>query len=260
MLKEAFQWLRHLADEAMEPSELRINDDVVIVHRGTDPPAVYDVNPPRRRHFVRDLDSLKRAVRTWGSVDASDAAIFIGSQSITFVIDDGERRDFVDMRLTRSEEFDFISRLKDCHRMDQADLVRTLKFRLPETNPDLRSLVKSLRMTRNEESKGTIAAGEESLGRQVQSAVLSEDGQAIPDHVEVTVPVFSNPGCGFDVAVTLGFTVLFDTREFNLAPIYGAVRIAQDDAILSIFRELAESLPQTPIFLGQFQDMDEELF
>lgn len=198
-----FDWIkRHAIDAAsLERVSVPADPSHIVRYHNRDSGMVLKIEavPKPREYVAANLSALAGLVLRHYETRDLDApmprcTVFVGEDAVVAVFDEtGERRERVTWKLTRSETFDNLKEA-DGTPMDQKEFLRFLRYTIRgHTKPtDLTSTIKQIRFENNSSGTSQIQTGKESLGKKVEMSIAGIDATALPEDVEVSVPVYDD--------------------------------------------------------------------
>ena len=256
MLAEGIKKIRDMADEAARPHILEIEGDprrVLIANQGK--LTWHELPPPTIQAEVDTLDDLYNAVAYFRGAQAASlptSSFWVAPGRIIGFPNDDDPRDYVTLKLIRSEAFKMLSEFLP-RQFSQAELVKFLKFELAGcVDAAVIDIFRRLNFRHRNDSSSNVGASDESLGRSVENAVVSDVAE-IPDRVYVTTPVYTNKG--LHGPLTLGLTVWTDSKNesFRVAPMPDTLTRAKAEVLelaAAELRERTKDVETAAVFLG----------
>ena len=201
-------------------------------------------------HRVDTVDDLVRAAAEYDP--NGKGSLWIEQNKVTLLLDNATRRDLVTCPLAFSQRF--LSLCKLGHEKTQTEFVRLLQTELAGVAPDgLLSLVRRIKFHSTTSGHGAISQGEDSFGREVSQACLSDEGE-IPDQITCKAPVYITSGFGVDVEQSVLCSLIVDaaTATFVLVPKPDQIDAAGKRSLLNLYTNLQapEAGLKCPVFLG----------
>ena len=237
MLKEFVEAISCLAVQATEPRILRDPADprkAYLVHNGQ----VQETTVEPRLLFapVETFESLFDAIKTFGGEEAS---VWHDRNNVTAILNNADRLEGSRLALRKSDQYQAISSLPKA--FDQRSLVLFFKRNLAgAVDNTLISIFRKLDFAKREEATGNIKHGDESLGRGVHAAVTG--AAEIPEFVNATITVYSNPEIRFPVTVRLSVDIDVQRCVIELTPLPDELEravLATQEYIDTALRDLA---------------------
>lgn len=231
-----------------------VDDEMGITHEWR------DKESPWRNHSLESVGDIQKLVEAMQlRVEDADPVVWIGQGRVTIILDDkGIRRHRVRCEQHYTEEFSLLSKLRE-KEFSQRDLLRLLRVDLAsaatESSEVLRKAAKVINSRVLSTTHGTVVKNRESMGREIDSEVISADGD-IPDTVQFRCEVFDDPA--FRKIYTFTVRVELDPKEvtFHLLPLVRELRDAENEQRQHI-QSLLSSLT-CPVFLGE-PDFNQEI-
>lgn len=248
MIQEALEFLYDKFSDAEEARLLQIPGDgrKVFVDQGGKLTPM-DVAPAVRSHKVNSVDDLTNAAHKWNTAPV----VWIGSDAIVLIPDDGDRRDRVTLNLCKSAAFQRLICLDKQPLLDQQSLIRTLRIDLQGTvsRNELLTAIRSIKFRTTEGGASTIQQGNESLGHTIEAEVTGAGD--IPESVIVSCAVFCNPGereKKFQVGCDL--EIVPAEKKFRFRPIPDEIERVTDAALEDIRQRIEGELDGVSVFYG----------
>lgn len=211
-LEKALALIQQTAIESRAPTITAIPgnpDELILGHAGKT--ERLKVPNPDRAHNVLTLSDLIAAVSKWDC-----KTVWHDTGRVLALVDDGKRRDKIQMDLKMTPQYIFLTLLDRRAAMDQRALYRALKY-------DLDGCV-----------------GEDTMGASVERAVTG--AQDIPEQIFVNVPIYSNPGEVTDVyTIRLNLDIDTGSRAFRLLPYPGELDKAMHEKQQDIHKRLEKA-------------------
>jgi hypothetical protein len=166
---------------------------------------------PIRDHRVIRLVDLIEAINAFGG---KTAAILHDYSIIACELDSADRRDRVSVPLTATMQFVNLEALAKPRA--QKDFILFLRRIYQDALPDgFLDSVRSVTFSRSADGHGTVAHGKESLGRSVE-AVVESSVAAIPERIDIDVPLYVNPDFPSRRAVACYVFIDAETQQFSI--------------------------------------------
>jgi hypothetical protein len=207
--------------------------------------------PPYLTRTAKSLDSLAQIIRHEnivdpdGTGDATHSQVYVDESGVTVILDEYDRAERLKMSFAYSAQYVALQSLQKI--TNQKLFIATLRGALHGccSYPDIIRIVRKIEFKRSNDGVKTIEHGRESLGRSVEMAVQSIDGDKIPEELTFRVNLFSTPS---DVPsqVELSFALDIDvTNEgLTLIPI-GDIETRERLRVLTeIAHRLEELVPE----------------
>ena len=223
-------------------------DSFVLLERGGGTAAEkLDLPPPRRRHQADGLADLVAMVQKHGT----SPMVLCDHKSVVGVFDAEERRDFVVMAMKGTQRFGELMKLQQGMLLSPRDAVRKLRFDLHGTNSDtVRAALESVDFSRKGTSTSRTTHVGESLGRDVESSVQARG--EIPEHFDVDVPVFANPGTrSFTEKVRVGVHVDCEQERIEFRVLMDEIDGAITRCTQRVAEALRDLLGSVPVYHGR---------
>lgn len=210
-------------------------------------------DPKARDHELHSLDQVGPFVDEY---NGEKPIVWYSESGVVVLLDDTKRRDRATLRLTLTPPMSTLLRLdkEKPKRFSQRDFVRLLRIDLAECFYDKRLLtsVRECDFTQRGDTRGMIQHGRESLGRDIEAAVVSKSTEGIPEDVDLTVRVFDDPSLMDRQAMKCAIELHAAEGQFELVPFPLAVRNAIDLELDVVGKLLHDACPdETPIFRGK---------
>lgn len=204
--------------------------------------------PPARNHRAYSLADLIAFADDHRGEDHVQA-VWHGPESVTLILDDGDRCDRVTFVLTWSVPFAILRQLDQVeedlvvlgapNRLRQKNFVRLLDVTLG-VNKALVAPWRALDWQSHMAARGEIQAGRDRLGREIEAKVAGTS--ELPDEITIVCPVYREPGERDLVSVRCRIEIFPGDESLALTPIPGEVDAATDLAQGSIHDRLVEGL------------------
>lgn len=201
--------------------------------------------PPAPR--TGDLGSFESVVEFCKTV-AKGGEVYVDAKGIEVVVDKDHRWSCVGLAFQGSRRFQTLSELGKTS-WQPRDAVRVLRFGLELENTPVLSGLRRVDFTRKSDGSSTTEHGRETLGKSVEAQVQQAD--EIPEHFEVTLPLFMNPGFGsFTAAVRVGIDIDVHNQCIRMIPSVDGITVAIGSAVTQIVEKLRQELEGVPVFHG----------
>jgi len=177
-----------------------------------------DNEPEPRRHTLVTLDECIQFINS--RADA-DSAVWFDRTGVIVVLDDSTRRDVACMELKLTPQMALLQQIeKDKKRYDQRSFRRLLRIDLAACLKDLVLLnwVSTVKFNLSSTSGGTISQGKESLGKDINDAALSDQGEC-PEEIGLEVRPFDDHGLKETWGVKCAVEVFLREGEFTITPL-----------------------------------------
>lgn len=236
MLKEAIDAIASMADGASDPvalKEYKLIGDRTLRLNPDGSHAIEDNPPNVREHEVFSLTDLM-AMAKLRNADT----VWHSNQMVQLRFDDKYRQDHAVMPLETAKSLALLQSLPKSY--DQGQLVRILKTVLAGKVPaDLITTIRTVNFTKMEETRSTVDATRDGLGRTVERAVTGAG--KIPETFPVMTQAFVNaiPDLNEEVIVTLD--VDLEQKRFVL-DIQGDSLLAFEDLAHAELRKRIDQL------------------
>lgn len=171
------------------------------------------VDPPEKRYEALDCDSFVSMVAAL----ASDPIILIDGVAVLAVMDETEQEGRIFLHLLPSRAFKALEAI--ANPTDQKRLIAYLREELAGCiEPRFLAVVRRLDFARRNDGLAHIQHGRESLGKSVEAAVQSAEGE-IPEVIVVTLPAWTE--LGFDSTIQVRCAVSVDpvNEKLTVRPI-----------------------------------------
>lgn len=237
-----------------------------ILHPDAEPRDVYLIVGPdgkherfvaerNRMHVLRSIDQVGPFVKFLADVPGSKPVVWYSEKGVTVVIDDDKRRDLAKLNLRKTPQVLSLQKLEeDKPKLSQRDFIRLLKVDLsPCFQEDKRLLtaVRNVNFRTGSEVRGNLQHGKESLGRDIETAAVSQGAEDIPEEVVLQVQVFDDPFLSDESwDVRCAVEVLPQEGAFQLIPLPMQIRGAIDLELKAIAVFLAGECDR-PVFHGE---------
>jgi hypothetical protein len=231
MLQEAIEKIARLAGEAKSIQVIRPAGEPEHVYLLQHPEG-YDrcvAEPPPRRHRVLSLESLMVLAE---NTDAKNAVIWYSRAGVTFVFNDGDRRDTAMLELRLSKPVETLLALeKDQRSFNQTDLIKMLRTTFAEClDPagNLLEILRRIKFSASRSGEAVVQHGKASVGRSLE-AELTGTG-ALPEYITLDVPIFAQAWAGWRGLVRCAFEPNAATETFQVIPLPGQIEAAIQQA------------------------------
>lgn len=213
--------------------------------------AIMPGQPSSRDHLAYDLDTIVDfALRGPGG------AIWHSRNAVVLLVDDADRRDRVTLQIRWSKQ---IKKLIDLEQhqplMDQRSFLFMLRTVFTPsafpTAPKLIASIEAVKFEAGAKVESVIQRGKSSVGKELSAAATFLD--AVPEQVDVSVPVYENAGLQYAVNVRCALELYPAEQRFQLFPTPGAVEEAfgQSEAmVLDRLRNKLGDTPETSLYYG----------
>lgn len=194
MFKEALELIQGTAQRAAGAEILQIPGDGRSCYvRFGDEIKRFVVEAKPRGHLVDSLDDLIEFVAWYcHRLEPSDCTVWHSRDGVTAVLDESDRRDHCTFPLEFSDEWKTVSDLGAW--LDQRQFIRLLSVPLAGAldDPGLISKFRQLDWSMQQEAKGVVQRGKESLGKSIAAQVTA--AVDLPEEIDLYVPVYTNRG------------------------------------------------------------------
>lgn len=235
-------------------------------------PKEIETAPPYLTRTARSLDSLAQIIRhenksyplvsTAGVIadlklsegDAIELAtqeihktsqVYVDETGVTAILDEYDRAERVKMAFTYSAQFLALQSLQKL--TNQKVFITTLRSALNGccSYPDIIRIVRKIQFKRSNDGAKTVEHGRESLGRSVEMAVQSIDGDNIPEELTFRVNLFSTPSdVPSQVELSFALDINVENEGLTLIPI-GDIEARERLRVLTeIAHRLEELVPE----------------
>ena len=207
-----------------------------------------DMEPPLRNHRICTLDDVYMICE---DAHTGDPQIFFDFDAIQVVFDRTDRREVATLSLLPTDRYTSLVKMSgEPLSCTVNEAVRLLRFELHGVGAD--HVVQALkRVDFSRTSRGTAVTehGKESLGKSVEATIQATD--EIPETVDLTVPLYSNPGVSdFTAIITVGIYLDVDTQRVAFRPLADEIMKAQNAVMSQLFQALRDRLPRVPKING----------
>jgi hypothetical protein len=154
----------------------------------------FAAEPKPRKHNLATVAEVVDFSQEKGEPETT--VIWYDRSAVVVILDDATRRDVARVNLQYTPQLGRLLKLeKDKPAFNQKDFVRLLRIDLAGCLTDARLLewVRSVRFTSTANAAGVMRHGRESMGRDIDDEVLSEQGQDCPEEVLLNVRIFDDP-------------------------------------------------------------------
>lgn len=249
MIKEALEFIASEAVEASGADPIAIVDPRAEYFFVKGAPVVVPRPKPRRDHVVKSLDDLIGLAIRFGE----PATVWHAEDAVIVVIDDdGHRVERVRLPLAESDTFKTIRGLRQSKAwLDHKSFCRLLRLDLANalTAGSLLNVVKEVRFDSGVVVSGKLNRTQESLGRDISSAVSCE--RDIPEQVTLTTRIYSTQGVQTDVRIRADVDVDPGNATFRLIPIPDEIETAFQYVMNTLNGYLNAALPgEIPCYYG----------
>lgn len=200
MLKEAIEKLAELGTTASGIEVKPLCNRKVLVRQGSEHSLMTtDAGP--RNYRCDNCDSFVELTAALGH----EPIVFVDERAVTAVLDDDYRDDKVSMGIPYSRAFNALGEIgKPC---DQRLVIAKLREELDGcTDSRFLAVIRRMDFQRSNDGRAHITHGRESLGKSVEAAVQSADGD-IPEAIVMQFPAWAAIGFDSTVAVKCAVTV-----------------------------------------------------
>lgn len=224
------------------------------------------INPPLRKHVVYSLEDLiaytlraEGASRTDGSPEGAprtgaSPVLWYAQNGMRLILDDADRRDVVLFELEFSIPFKALQTLdREPVSMTQQQFLHLLRVQLGVDKFHVQKFRK-LDWETIIRAKGEVDRGRDRLGKEIASQVSGVDD--VPEELQVTVPVYRNPGEMEPHTVGCLIELNAANNTIQLVPKPGEVDLAVNAHLAGLRQRLEEGLAelegdrQIPIYYG----------
>ena len=260
MLQEAIELIQQTAVKAAGAEIIPIDNDgrMEAVSIGGEIREIA-VSPPLRKHIVHTLDDIINYVKTGSNHDhvdkyrpwhcpKHDPVVWHGENTVTLILDDGNRRDSATFLLTKSDKFQTLGKLANEQPwLDQKSFIRLLRFHLGLDNVKVVAPFRRLQWETGAKVDSQVNRGDARIGKSIIETVEGVD--QLPDEIDVPTPVYSESGEREEYLVRCDIEIDAANQRFQLVPLPDELVRIVDLAQASIRRRLESSL-QCPIYYG----------
>lgn len=209
----------------------------------------FDIPPLPRGGILQGLDDLVLACRDTAIAPAPE--IYHQPDMLVVLLDREDRHERLALGLNRSALFRTVTELER-NAFTQRDLIRTLRIKLGlgSDHPVLKA-IRRVDFRRRNDGSSVVERGKESLGRAVEMEVQSAED--IPEHFDLTMPVYANPGIRNESETTVRLHVDIDIENetFWVGPVADALEIAMQAVHMRLAAILRDQLPGVQVFFGR---------
>lgn len=206
-----------------------------------------------RAHRLACLFEAIAFANTKGTEEGS--VIWFDDQSLTVILDDQTRRDVAVLAFHRSPQFARVETIAESkENFNQAAFRRLLRVDFHGCRPNdlLLDWISDCEFGGNKTAAGMIAKDKSSFGREINEQATSKDRGQCPDEIQLSMPVFDDPGLRTDRAVLCDVEILFSEEKFRLTPFPGEIKAAVDAELANIEALLSgEGGVKCPVFRGK---------
>jgi hypothetical protein len=249
MLAEAIKAVVDLGQKARQV-EFHANEKLPnkVFIRSGDQLIEKDSPAPLRAHKLLGFDDLVAAVKDASIAPAPE--VYVSGGRVCAFLDRAERRSMVAVELVESKRFQLVTKLQQPVAFEPREAIKMLRFDLH--GGDVDGVIQSLRRVDFKRTSGgasSVEHGKESLGRSVEAVVQQAD--QIPDRFTLTVPIWSTPGFSrYSAKVEFGVYLDLDQQKVELRVLADEIDRVRNQFLAAAHGDLAEALPNVPIFLG----------
>ena len=251
MLAELLESMRRMirdADGLKVVQVAGVERDAWIHYAGTQLEKI-ELPPPLRKHRICTLDDVYSISED--KEMAKEPEIFFDFDTIQVVLDRNDRREVATLSLLPTDRYTSLVKMSgEPLSCTVNEAVRLLRFELHGVGAD--HVVQALkRVDFSRTSRGTAVTehGKESLGKSVEATIQATD--EIPETVDLTVPLYSNPGVSdFTATITVGIYLDVDTQRVAFRPLADEIMKAQNAVMSQLFQALRDRLPRVPKING----------
>jgi hypothetical protein len=219
MLKEAIDRIAELGVEASGIETCDLYDRKFVLRKGT-AFEILERDPPEAKYETLDCPSFVSLVNALGE----DPLVLIDCERVVGILDESKKRGRVYLGLEKSRAAKALTALGNP--TDQKKLIGFLREELAGcVEEKFLAIVRRLDFSRRNDGNSSIQHGRESLGRSVEAAVQSAEGQ-VPEIVVVTLPAWGS--IEFDSTIQLRCAVHVDAvaEKISIRPIGEELEIA----------------------------------
>lgn len=207
-----------------------------------------ELPPEDRSHSVRTVDDLILAAKRWGVPEAT--TIFIGTGSVTVLIDDADRLETVRLDLPLHPQFKFLEGCEEKSLADQPTFLKSLRIHLPgiERRDELISRVRSIKWKSSTDGYSEFSQGRESLGKSVEAEIIG--ASEIPEAIVVNTPVFALADLDMKVGILCDLEVVATSQRFRFCPLADELRSKREIVLDVLKKTIVKSLPKATVLFG----------
>lgn len=245
--------LDRLQAKAVSAADVRVIDvpqlRQVIIKSG-DAWGLHDIAAPARDATFDTFESLVMACNDKKFAPDPEIYVDLGDDTVTVLLDRGQRHDTAKLALVPSDRWQFISSLAgEKDGMEPQEWVRQLRFKLPDSGCE--NLIRALRKVdfrRRADGSVEVEHGRSSLGKSVENVVQGRED--IPEFIDVKVSMFTD--ISFDSRVTIRLGIHIDVIEESvvIAPLADELARAGEAVAKRLTDELRAALPSLPVWSG----------
>lgn len=200
---------------------------------------------PPRDHMVYDIDSLSK----WS--EGENDVVWHSDNEVVLVLDDTTYRESrVSMPLPEHPAFGALCKLEKMSPQTQKEMIQFLRLNLKaEIDAAAPSFVASLREIRiqsNSAGTGSVQAGRETMGRQIDESVTGAN--IMPEDLLIRVQLWLHHACTVDVDCT--FDIDVSKATFSLKPKPGQLDIARASGQKWLHEQLGNACTHAAVYFG----------
>lgn len=183
------------------------------------------------------LTSLKSFVQY--AVDQTHDSIWVGDNKIVSLLDEnGETGTFY---LKQSPQMELLKRLESSITFyKQKDLIQLLRRYFPSVSANNIQPFRMVKFRSDQSGESTIDHGKASVGKSLKAELVG--AVAIPEEIQVTLPVFAGGEPDSDNSVVLCVEIDLEKEQFAIYPTAGAMASLYEEELSIIEREIAKKL------------------
>lgn len=207
----------------------------------------FSLEPAPRGHFIHSLVDLIVFARR---EDNKTPIVWHNEQGVWLLADDNDRLDKVVFRLTLSERFSLMGKLRDDKPyLDQRSFVRLLRV---ELGMDATTVGKFRKLDWMQDGKtqADLQHGADRLGKEINARVSGTD--QLPEKLEIMVPVFQQTGERAEYKIRCAIEIDTMNQQLQLVPMPDELERVMDLAQADIHKRLSEGLAEKkiPVYYG----------
>lgn len=253
-LTDPLDWIRKQSIAANGPQVKEFDPTKSHVHLQAD--GTLQFFPPQpvwRKHQALDLETIVNFAKRFA---ASKPAIWYHRDGIVCLINDNDRRERVNFKLSYSPQFVALRELEKKQILDHRAIIMLLRTTFKNClgrHPKLIESLRSIKFNVAKAGESEIGRGKSSIGNSLKAEMAALD--TLPEYVTLTVPVFDNGSLTFIVKdVECVLEPLEQQQSFQLFPVPGAMELAVTNAEAEVRKVISEGLTgdesSIPLYYG----------
>lgn len=258
---ETLQELTEIAQAAV-----RAESRVAVVKLPDEPPGVYglvdsvgklircEAAPPPRKHTLLSVDQIPDLVERYRTLNQAPS-VWISPEAVVVVLDDTPEKRIDGRAVCQLRKTDELQTLESVGAkeswLNQKQFIRLIRTKLADALgdqlPQLVATLRNIRFSSGTAGRGNLEHGRESLGREIESEVMSEVGD-IPHTLRLDVRVFTDPAIKVRFPVDVALEIEPSNGTFALMPLGDGLQRIIDEQV-SALRDLLGGL-DCPVVYG----------